>query len=154
MCPVDTLEPALFIHLLYALLDQLKRGEEDGVDDAGSAHRDPETSVHVSLEEFDFRRRLNSFSFRTEKGISLVDALGRVNGICCWLAILSQRPVVLMCLTDHSPRHQAAEASSCHDRQLVAVWVIATKGCSELFSTLVYHEVDSSTQRIAHYVGC
>jgi hypothetical protein len=56
-------KPVLIVHCLDPLLDKLKRGEEDGVYDAGSAHRDPETSIHVTLEELNLRRGFDCLSF-------------------------------------------------------------------------------------------
>ena len=63
-----------------ALLQELKGGEKYRIDRAGAAHGYAETAVHVLSEEFDLHR-LDFLSFRVHEAVSLIYALGRVDGI-------------------------------------------------------------------------
>lgn len=64
------------------LLDKLKGREKDGIDDAGAAHGYGQAAIHVALEEGNLGSRLDLFTSGVEKGVSLIYALGRVDGIC------------------------------------------------------------------------
>jgi hypothetical protein len=66
---------------LDALLNELKRREEYGVDHAGSAHRDPKATVHVTLEELNLRCWFDLLPFGVQQRVPLVDALRGVDGI-------------------------------------------------------------------------
>lgn len=63
------------------LLDKLKRGEKDGIDDAGPAHRHGQAAVHVALEKGNLGGGLDFFAAGVEERVALVDALGRVDGV-------------------------------------------------------------------------
>jgi hypothetical protein len=78
---MHTSDPAFLVHRLDVLLDEFEGREEDGVDDARSAHGDSKASVHVLLEELELGLRY-WLALRLEKGVSLVYALGGIDGIC------------------------------------------------------------------------
>lgn len=68
------------VHSLDALLEELERGEENGVDCAGPSHAHAEPAVHVLLEELDLDPGY-FLSFRVHQRISLVYALGRIDRV-------------------------------------------------------------------------
>lgn len=78
---MHTSDPTFLVHRLNMLLNKFEGREEDGVDDARSAHGDSKASVHVLLEELELGLRY-WLALRLEKGVPLVYALGGINGIC------------------------------------------------------------------------
>ena len=115
---VGELPPWLILKFVDALLRELKRRKEDGVEQAGSGHGHAETAVHLALEKVDLDR-LHFLSFRVEEGVSLVDALGRVDRIY-WvselLAVFLQGEAQHQ-HTDHGPRNDPAQAARNEDGQ-------------------------------------
>lgn len=74
------LPPRPVLQLVDALLPKLKRRKEDGVEQTRPRHGHAETAVHLALEKVDLDG-LDFLSFGVEQRISLVDALGRVDGV-------------------------------------------------------------------------
>lgn len=62
-------------------LDELKRGEENGVDETGSTHGNAQTAIHVPSEELNLHG-LDLVSSGVGERVSLIDALCRVDGVC------------------------------------------------------------------------
>ena len=70
----------LILQVVDALFQELKGREEDRIDRAGPAHRDPEAAVHVALEELDLDG-LDLLAFGVHQRVALIYALGRVDWI-------------------------------------------------------------------------
>jgi hypothetical protein len=64
--------------LVDALLGELKRGEENGIDDAGARHGYTKTAVHAWVQKLDLGS--GCFIAATCEAVALVDALCGVDG--------------------------------------------------------------------------
>jgi hypothetical protein len=65
-------------HVIDALLCELKRGKENGIDDTGTGHGDAEPSVHARVQKLDLGS--GCLVSASDKAVALVDALRSIDG--------------------------------------------------------------------------
>jgi hypothetical protein len=138
------------IHGLYAFLQKLKRREEDSVYCAGSTHRDAEAAVHVSLKELNLDG-LSLLAFRVHQGVTLVNALGRVNRVYD-LSVKSHGQLSRALLTYQGPGDYAAQPSRNQNSEWIGMSPITTKSCEQLLTAFIGHEICASPKRITNCV--
>jgi hypothetical protein len=123
---------ALVLHLIYLLLDEFERREENRIHYTRPAHGNTESSIHSPVEELYFRGFVNFLPFAVCKTVSLIDALGRVDGIY------------------KSPGDYPTQTSSSSYSKWTCCCFIFSICRKELLAAFVCHEIYRGAQSISH----